>query len=169
MSSPGRRSGSSSGRCPVDSWSLRPDPSPIRLVPWPDGARFPQARGTRHTNPTRPRGESSGPDVPTWAISLGNPRGRVGLVFLHGIAARISETRRVRTMHHALRRLQRLLNLLQTGWSIVGITLVVLIVTEAVFRAGFALRDWLGAEPRPDRRVLVEGYGGSTWPVQHYR
>ena len=72
-------------------------------------------------------------------------------------------------MHPALRRLHRLLNLLQTGWSILGITLVVLIVTEAIFRAGFALKDWLGAEARPDRRVLVEGYGGATWPVQHYR
>ncbi|HZW30305.1 MAG TPA: hypothetical protein VFF52_06315, partial [Isosphaeraceae bacterium] len=72
-------------------------------------------------------------------------------------------------MHPALRRLQWLFHLLQTGWLIVGITLVLLILTEAVFRAGFALKDWVGAEPRPDRRVLVDGYGGATWPIQHYR
>jgi lysophospholipase L1-like esterase len=72
-------------------------------------------------------------------------------------------------MHPALRRLRRVLTLLQTGWSIIGMTLVVLMVTEAVFRAGFASKDWLGAEPRPDRRVLIEGYGGATWPIQHYR
>src|SRR5205823_9628018 len=81
-------------------------------------------------------------------------------VSIHVIPVTISETRRVRTMHHALRRLKRFLVLLQTGWSIVGITLIVLILTEAGFRAAFALKDWLGTEPRPDRRVLVEGYHG---------
>ena len=72
-------------------------------------------------------------------------------------------------MHPALRRLQRFLVLLQTGWSIVGITLIVLILTEAGFRAAFALKDGLAAEPRPDPRVLKEGYGGATWPIEHYR
>jgi lysophospholipase L1-like esterase len=72
-------------------------------------------------------------------------------------------------MHPALRRLKRFLVMLQTCWSIVGVTLIALILTEAGFRAAFALKDWLRAEPRPDPRVLREGYGGATWPIQHYR
>jgi lysophospholipase L1-like esterase len=72
-------------------------------------------------------------------------------------------------MGKALRRTKRVLVLLQAGWSILGITLVVLLLTEAGFRAAFALKDRLGIAPRPDRRVLVEGYGGATWPVRHYR
>jgi hypothetical protein len=72
-------------------------------------------------------------------------------------------------MSHALRRIKRLLLLLQTAWSMAGITLIVVILTEAGFQAAFALKDWLGSEPRPDRRVLAEGYGGAAWPVQHYR
>jgi lysophospholipase L1-like esterase len=69
----------------------------------------------------------------------------------------------------ALRHLKRFLSMVQTGWSIVGITLVVLILTEAGFRAAFALKDWFGIDPSPDRRVLEGGYGGQTWPVHHYR
>ena len=55
------------------------------------------------------------------------------------------------------------------SWSILGITLIVLCLTESGFRLIFALKDRLSSEPRPDRRVLAEGYGGATWPVQHYR
>jgi len=66
-------------------------------------------------------------------------------------------------------RLRRSVLLLRTGWSILGITVVLLLVTEAGFRLAFALKDWLGSEQRPDRRVLSEGYGGATWPIQHYR
>jgi hypothetical protein len=72
-------------------------------------------------------------------------------------------------MRTVLPRIKRFLVLVQTGWSIVGITLVVLILTEAGFRSAFGLKDWLAAGPRPDRRVLAEGYGGATWPVRHYR
>ncbi len=50
-----------------------------------------------------------------------------------------------------------------------GITLLVLFVTEAAFRAVFAMRDRLAATSVPDRRVLADGYGGATWPVTHYR
>ena len=68
-----------------------------------------------------------------------------------------------------LRRIKRLLAFLRTAWSIVGVTLVVLGLTEAGFRLLFALKDRLSSEPRPDRRVLMEGYGGATWPVWHYQ
>jgi len=70
---------------------------------------------------------------------------------------------------NALRRIKQVLVFLQTGWSIVGITLIVLILTETGFRAIFAFRDRLSAETLPDRRVLDEGYDGATWPIEHYR
>jgi hypothetical protein len=70
---------------------------------------------------------------------------------------------------NASRRTKRVLVLLQTGWSIVGITLIVLILTETGFRAVFALRDRLSAETVPDRRVLDQGYDGASWPIEHYR
>jgi len=72
-------------------------------------------------------------------------------------------------MGKALLRFQRVLSVLQTCWSILGITLVVILILEAGFRITFAIRDRLTAQPVPDRRVLTEGYGGETWPIQHYR
>jgi lysophospholipase L1-like esterase len=72
-------------------------------------------------------------------------------------------------MGNPLRRLKRPLVFLQTGWSIFGITLVALLLTEAGFRMIFTVRDRLSALPVPDRRVLVEGYHGADWPREHYR
>jgi lysophospholipase L1-like esterase len=66
-------------------------------------------------------------------------------------------------------RLKRLVVFLQAAWSIAGITMIVLLVTEAGFRLAFGFKDHLGREDRPDRRILNEGYGGAAWPVQHYR
>ncbi len=66
-------------------------------------------------------------------------------------------------------RLRRSVRFLRTGWSILGITVVLLLLTEAGFRLAFALKDRLGNQQRPERRVLSEGYGGATWPIQHYR
>ena len=72
-------------------------------------------------------------------------------------------------MGTALRRIKRLLTFLRTSWSILGLTLIVLGLTESGFRMAYALKDRLGSETRPDPRVLAEGYGGAAWPVQHYR
>jgi lysophospholipase L1-like esterase len=72
-------------------------------------------------------------------------------------------------MHKALRRLQGALGRLQTGWSILGITLVVLLLVEGGFRLVFAVRDQLTAVAVPDLRVVADGYGGAKWPVVHYR
>ena len=68
-------------------------------------------------------------------------------------------------MGKALRRLKAALGQLQTGWSIVGITLVLLVLVEGGFRMIFALRDRMTAVPVPDPRVVAEGYGGAAWPV----
>jgi hypothetical protein len=72
-------------------------------------------------------------------------------------------------MGKALARFKRFMVLLQTGWSILGITLVVLILMEGSLRVTFALRDYLTRPTSPEQRILVEGYGGETWPVEHYR
>jgi lysophospholipase L1-like esterase len=65
--------------------------------------------------------------------------------------------------------LARMFSVLRTGWSILGITLLLIIFLEAGLRTTFLIRDRLTAQPVPDRRVLTEGYGGETWPIQHYR
>jgi hypothetical protein len=66
-------------------------------------------------------------------------------------------------------RITRFLIFLRTGWSIFGITLFLLLATEAGFRLAFGLKDRLAGKEQPSRRILEEGYGGATWPIQHYR
>ena len=60
-------------------------------------------------------------------------------VLIHVIPAISTDTSRVRTMGNvnALRRIRQVLVFLQTGWSIMGITLIVLILTELGFRGSF--------------------------------
>jgi lysophospholipase L1-like esterase len=72
-------------------------------------------------------------------------------------------------MGKALRCLKAALGRLQTGWSILGITLVVVLLVEGGFRLVFLVRDRLTAVPVPDPRVVAEGYGDAAWPVVHYR
>jgi lysophospholipase L1-like esterase len=57
---------------------------------------------------------------------------------------------------------------IQTCWSILGLTVVLIILTELGLRAVFLLKD-RGAPVSPDRRVIAEGYEGASWPVIHYR
>jgi lysophospholipase L1-like esterase len=72
-------------------------------------------------------------------------------------------------MGNALRRLKRALAHLQTGWSILGITLVLLVLVEGSCRLVFAVRDRITAVPVPDTRVVAEGYEGAAWAVVHFR
>jgi lysophospholipase L1-like esterase len=71
-------------------------------------------------------------------------------------------------MGKALARFKRFMSFIQTAWSILGITLVLLVIGEAGLRVTFALRDHLTLTGSPDQRILVEGYGGATWPTEHY-
>jgi hypothetical protein len=71
-------------------------------------------------------------------------------------------------MEKVRRRLKGLLTRLQTAWSIVGITLTLLILVEGGFWVVFALRDRVTAVSVPDPRVVAEGYGGAAWPIVHY-
>jgi lysophospholipase L1-like esterase len=72
-------------------------------------------------------------------------------------------------MGKALARFKRSMILLQTGWSILGITLILILIMEAGLRMTFALRDHLTLPASPDPRILSEGYGGATWLSEHYR
>ena len=72
-------------------------------------------------------------------------------------------------MGNVLRNLRGRSVRLQTGWSILGITLLVLLLVEVAFRVIFAVKDHLTWVPAPDRRIIAEGYAGASWPVEHYR
>ncbi len=72
-------------------------------------------------------------------------------------------------MRKLLVRLGRFVRGLQTAWSILGLTLVAILLTEASLRALFAVKDSLGSPGGPDRRVIELGYGGESWPLQHER
>jgi lysophospholipase L1-like esterase len=72
-------------------------------------------------------------------------------------------------MGKTLRGLKGVMHYLQMSWSILGITLLMLLSVEGGFRVTFGIRDRLTAQPVVDPRVLAEGYAGATWPVDHYR
>jgi lysophospholipase L1-like esterase len=66
-------------------------------------------------------------------------------------------------------RIRRTLGALQTAWSILGVTLLAILLTEAGFRLVFAIKDRLTKAEAPASRVIEDGYGGETWLVRHYR
>jgi hypothetical protein len=72
-------------------------------------------------------------------------------------------------MRTVRRRIRAALLALQTGWTILGITLVMLVFMELGLRALFGLKDLVKPLEIPDRRLLAEGYEGATWPIVHYR
>ena len=72
-------------------------------------------------------------------------------------------------MLNLLRRIRPILRFLRTAWSIAGITLIAILLTEAGFRLVFAIKDHFGAVRQPDPRVIEQGYGGQPWVVQHQR
>jgi lysophospholipase L1-like esterase len=69
----------------------------------------------------------------------------------------------------ALKRVKKTLGQVQTAWSILGITVAMVLFMEGSLRALFAIRDSLTPVAVPDRRVIAEGYRGAEWPVIHYR
>jgi lysophospholipase L1-like esterase len=72
-------------------------------------------------------------------------------------------------MGKVLARFKRSAMALRTAWSIAGVTIILLLFVEAGLRVTFALRDRLIAPESPDPRILAEGYGGATWPIEHFR
>ncbi len=72
-------------------------------------------------------------------------------------------------MRNVLLHLRRFLRFLRTVWSIAGLTVLAIILTESGFRLIFRVKDHFAAEAVPDRRVIDAGYGGESWPALHYR
>src|SRR4051812_30403505 len=68
-----------------------------------------------------------------------------------------------------IQNLKRPFLVLQTAWSIAGVTLLLAMIFELFLRGAFWLKDLRGIDPPPDRRVLAQGYDGATWPRTHYR
>jgi lysophospholipase L1-like esterase len=62
-----------------------------------------------------------------------------------------------------------MLRLVQTIWSIAGLTIIAILLTEGGFRLLFAIKDRLATQQVPDQRVIEAGYRGETWPIRHYR
>lgn len=58
---------------------------------------------------------------------------------------------------------------LRSGWLLLGLTLVFLLVVELLLRGAFALKDALAPLPEPDPRVVAEGYEGAAWVPRLYR
>ena len=68
-----------------------------------------------------------------------------------------------------LRRLGRILPWLQTGWSILGVTLVMVVLLELGLRGVFLLKDRWKPQIPPDPRVVSEVRDGGAWLPLHYR
>lgn len=72
-------------------------------------------------------------------------------------------------MRMYLARLVRFLKAAQTVWSIIGLTIIAILLTEASLRLVFAVKDRLAYAGTVDPRLIQQGYGGETWPIQHDR
>ncbi len=72
-------------------------------------------------------------------------------------------------MRLILRRLSRLCRSLHTGWSILGLTLVLIVLAELGLRGVFWLKDRGRPVIPPDPRVLAAIEGSAEWLPTHYR
>lgn len=66
-------------------------------------------------------------------------------------------------------RLRRVLGGLRTAWSILGLTLLLLVGLELGLRLVFAIKDRISALPETDPRIIAEGYDGADWVAAHFR
>src|SRR5262245_57058166 len=72
-------------------------------------------------------------------------------------------------MATVLHRIRSVFRALRTLWSIAGLSLLAILLTEAGLRLAFAIRAHVKVAGQPDRRVIADGYAGEAWPTQHYR
>ena len=72
-------------------------------------------------------------------------------------------------MRPSLRRLKRLFLWLQTGWSILGVTLVLIVLLELGFEGRFWLKDRSKPRIPPDPALISAVPEGSAWLDRHYR
>lgn len=75
----------------------------------------------------------------------------------------------IRFMRVVSRRILAVFRACRAAWTILGLTLVFLIVMESGLSAVFRYKDWRNPIPSPDPRVRAQGYGGADWPVTHYQ
>ncbi len=66
-------------------------------------------------------------------------------------------------MSERIRRLKRLFRAMQTAWSILGITLILIIAFELGLRLFFRVRDLSLLPPFSDPRLVSEGYRNAPW------
>lgn len=72
-------------------------------------------------------------------------------------------------MRKVLSRIRSAISILRTTWALLGLTLVMLLVTEEGLRLIFWLKDLRNIPASPDEGVIAAGYGGERWPVDHYQ
>jgi lysophospholipase L1-like esterase len=72
-------------------------------------------------------------------------------------------------MRPILRRSRRLLSWLGTGWSILGLTLLLIVLMELGLRGTFWLKDLRTPRISPDPRVMSAIEGSASWLPAHYR
>jgi hypothetical protein len=72
-------------------------------------------------------------------------------------------------MNSSFRRLRRFLSWLQTGWSILGVTLVLVVLLEQGLRGVFLLKDQWKPQIPPDPRVISADRDTGAWLRVHYR
>jgi len=72
-------------------------------------------------------------------------------------------------MRNALSCLRSTILGVRTTWAVVGLTLIVLGLSEGGLRIVFWLKDVQSAPAIPDRRVLEQGYHNEAWAGDHFR
>jgi lysophospholipase L1-like esterase len=72
-------------------------------------------------------------------------------------------------MRPLLRRFRQLLLWLQMGWSILGLTLLLVLLIELGLRGVFGLKDLGKPQVPPDPRVVRQVTDGASWLDLHYR
>lgn len=66
-------------------------------------------------------------------------------------------------MRERFRRVKRSLRALHTAWSILGVTLILIIALELGLRLCFVVKDRLHPLPFSDSRLVSRGYGDAPW------
>ncbi len=82
------------------------------------------------------------------------------------LASRAIPGNRHDLMSERFRRLKRFFHAMQTAWSILGITLVLIIALELGLRLFYGVKDRLPPPPLADPRLVSAGYGNAPWVRQ---
>jgi lysophospholipase L1-like esterase len=89
--------------------------------------------------------------------------------FLPGYFETVRDDKPRHLMRPFLRRFKRVLLWLQTGWSVLGVTIVMVLLSELGFQCAFALKDLGKPKIPPDPRVIRQIPESASWLDVHYR